>query len=289
MHVTIRGKGVVPVPVRMYNIKNVSGEIFPIGYSMHERLGDMKRFFLGLLGVVTLAILLFPGGAARIALAQTSGDDLETSLSLIRESLEIIDTIHDYQAIFYKHERVNGRLFPEEKIFMKWMAPQYIYMRFEQGEQKGQELIYVQGRNDDLMTVSPGGAMGMMTLDIATDSDMALKKNRHTVPEVGIGPNISLVLTTLEVDLQNPASTVWVEYTDSVTFNREECHLICMHKSSYAALSEVYIYRDTKLPAGFISYDENGELLESYRYVDIQTNVGLDEYDFDPSNEAYDF
>jgi hypothetical protein len=257
---------------------------------MHERFGDVRRlFFLGFLGVVALAPLFFPGGPARVAMAQTPEDDLETSLALMRESLEIIDTIYDYQAILYKHDRVNGKLFPEEKIFMKWMAPQYIYMRFEQGEQKGQELIYVRGRNDDLMTVSPGGAMGMMTLDIAPDSDMALKKNRHTVPEVGIGPNLTQALTTLEADFDNPASTVWVEYADSVIFHGDECYLIRMHESSYAALSEVYIYRDTKLPAAFISSDESGELLESYRYVDIQTNVGLDESDFDPDNEVYDF
>ena len=220
---------------------------------------------------------------------ETADDDMETALSLMKESLEIIDTLHDYRAMFYKHERINGKLFAEEKILMKWMAPQYIYMRFEQGEQKGQELIYVEGRNDDLMTVSPGGAMGVMTLEIAPDSDMALKKNRHTVPEAGIGPNLSQALDTLDTDLRDPASTVWVEYTESVSFHTEECYLIRIHESSYATLSEVYIYRDTKLPAGFISSDEGGELLESYRYTDIRTNIGLSEYDFDPNNEEYDF
>lgn len=249
----------------------------------------MKRSIVHVLIGVLLLFLCVTGGTASVVAAETPGDDMETALSLMEESLEIIDTLHDYRAIFYKQERINGKLFAEEKILMKWMAPQYIYMRFEQGEQKGQELIYVEGRNDNLMTVSPGGAMGMMTLDIAPDSDMALKKNRHTVPEAGIGPNLSQSLSILETDLRNPAATVWVEYVDSVVFDNKECHLIRIHESSYATLSEVYIYRDTKLPAGFISYDESGELFESYRYVDIHTNIGLSEYDFDPNNEEYDF
>jgi len=249
----------------------------------------MKRFVLRILLIMAFLPLSLPGGTASAAELETPGDDMETVLSLMEESLEIIDTLHDYRAIFYKQERINGKLFPEEKILMKWMAPQYIYMRFEQGEQKGQELIYVEGRNDNLMTVSPGGAMGMMTLDIAPDSDMALKKNRHTVPEAGIGPNLSQSLSILETDLRDPAATVWVEYVESVVFDNKECHLIRIHESSYATLSEVYIYRDTTLPAGFISYDKSGELFESYRYADIHTNIGLSEYDFDPNNEEYDF
>lgn len=249
----------------------------------------MKRFILYFLLIVVFLPLSFPVGTLSAVAAETPGDDMETALSLMEESLEIIDTLHDYRAIFYKQERINGKLFAEEKILMKWMAPQYIYMRFEQGEQKGQELIYVEGRNDNLMTVSPGGAMGMMTLDIAPDSDMALKKNRHTVPEAGIGPNLSQSLSILETDRRDPAATVWVEYTESVSFHNEECYLIRIHESSYAALSEVYIYRDTKLPAGFISYNVSGELFEAYRYADIRTNIGLSEYDFDPNNEEYDF
>jgi len=255
----------------------------------HERSRDMKRSVFHMLFVMACFCLLLCGAWSNDASAQSSDSDVEKSLALMKESLGIIGTIYDYQAIFYKHERINGKLFPEEKIALKWMAPQYFYMRFEQGEQKGQELIYVEGRNDNLMTVSPGGAMGMMTLDIAPDSDMAMKKNRHTVPEAGIGPNLTLALTTLEADLQDPASGVWVEFFESVSFHGEECYLIRMHKNSYADLSEVYISRDTKLPAGFISYDENGELLEEYRYADIQTNVGLGEIDFDLENEKYDF
>ena len=249
----------------------------------------MKRFIQLLLFGMTLFSLCAPGGAARAVAAEEPDGDVEAALSLMRESLDIIHTLHDYRATFHRQERINGKLFPEEMITLKWMAPQCIYMRFEEGEQMGQELIYVEGRNDNLVTVSPGGVMGMMTLDIAPDSDMALKKNRHTVPEAGIGPNLSLALAVLEADLDDPASTVWVEYIESVSFHDEDCFLIRIHESSYAHLSCVYINRDTRLPAAFISSDESGELLESYRYADIQTNVGLDESDFDPDNEEYDF
>jgi len=280
--------GIVSMPGWMYN--EITG-CTPVSltYIPIERSVGMKQLVLRLLIGIALVILFPLGGTTGVFSAETPGDDTEAALSLMKESLEIIHTIHDYQAIFYKQDRVNGNLLSEEKILMKWMAPQHIYMRFEEGEQKGQELIYVEGRNDNLMTVSPGGVMGMMTIDIAPDSDMALKKNRHTVPEAGIGPNLSLALSILETHFRDPASTIWVEYTEMISFHGEECYLIRIHESGYAHLTEVYIYRNTKLPAAFISYDEGGELLESYRYTDISTNIGLDEYDFDPNNEEYDF
>jgi len=51
----------------------------------------------------------------------------------------------------------------------------------------------------------------------------------------------------------------------------------------------IYLYRDTLLPAAFISYDENGELIEPYRYQDYQINIGLTKHDFDPDNDTYNF
>jgi hypothetical protein len=81
----------------------------------------------------------------------------------------------------------------------------------------------------------------------------------------------------------------------SVVFFGEEAYEndMCIHirieKSSYADRTDVYLYKDSLLPHTIVSYGRNRELLESYTYGDIRTNVGLDDSDFDPLNEEYNF
>ena len=69
----------------------------------------------------------------------------------------------------------------------------------------------------------------------------------------------------------------------------EKAIRIRIENSSYAPKTEIAFDPQTLLPILITSYDGDGLLVESYRYRDIKTNVGLTDADFDPENPLYHF
>jgi len=216
-------------------------------------------------------------------------DETTAAVSLLENSLEIARGLMDYQVTLYKRERVGGMLKDEERMTFKWKRPFSVYIRVEDGKEAGQEIIYVKGENEDKMVVSPGRILGGMTMKIAPDSGIVTRNNRHIITEAGITPTLERIITIITTDAGDPSSPIRVEYHDRVLFQEKPCSLIRVHESSYAYLTEIYLYRDTLLPAAFISYNEAGDLIESYRYRDYHVNIGLTDYDFDPDNDTYNF
>ncbi|MBN1883511.1 MAG: DUF1571 domain-containing protein [Deltaproteobacteria bacterium] len=216
-------------------------------------------------------------------------NDVTMALSLLEDALETARGLEDYQVTLFKRERIDGILGEEERMTFKWRRPFSVYVRVEEGGDKGQEIIYVKGEYEDKMIVSPGGILGGMTLKIAPDSGIVTKNNRHIITEAGITPTLERIISIIVTDSENPSSPIRVEYHDHILFQEKPCNLIRVHENSYAYLTEIYLYRDTLLPAAFISYNEAGELIESYRYQDYLINIGLGEDDFDPDNDEYNF
>jgi hypothetical protein len=220
---------------------------------------------------------------------RSSSGDAAAALSLLDDALEAARGLEDYQVTLYKRERIGGILGEEERMTFKWKRPFSVYVRMEEGSDRGQEIIYVMGEYEDKMLVSPGGILGGMTVKIAPDSGIVTRNNRHIITEAGITPTLERVISIITTDMEDPSSPIQVECIDSVPFQDAPCSLIRVHESHYAYLTEIYLYRDTLLPAAFISYDEGGDLIESYRYRDYQVNIGLTEHDFDPDNDSYNF
>ncbi len=57
----------------------------------------------------------------------------------------------------------------------------------------------------------------------------------------------------------------------------------------------LYIDHEHKLPIRYEAFDwpshpgASPELVEEYSYLDLRTNVGLGDHDFDPNSRAYSF
>lgn len=57
----------------------------------------------------------------------------------------------------------------------------------------------------------------------------------------------------------------------------------------YASRGEYYFTKSTHILVKAKSWDHEGRLYESYEYPELELNPGLDQWDFDPRNKAYDF
>ena len=70
----------------------------------------------------------------------------------------------------------------------------------------------------------------------------------------------------------------------------------CNHESRLVFLvAEIYVDEERLVPLRYSAYDwpakegAKPSLMEEYIYRDLKLNVGLQEKDFDPDNEEYDF
>ncbi len=133
------------------------------------------------------------------------------------------------------------------------------------------------------------GVFGVLTARISPDSVLAKRESRHTVKEAGL-PNIIDRMTRLMTEERNkPGSTIAATYLGEGYCSPEKAIRIRIEHSSYAPKTEIAFDPQTLLPVLITSYDEKGTLLESYRYREIKTNVGLTNADFDPKNPLYHF
>ncbi len=211
--------------------------------------------------------------------------------------------VRDYTCVFIKQERVNGKLLPEQTIFMKARKqPFSIYMKWVGEVNRGQEALYVAGKNDGKLKVHPGGILGIFNLNLDPEGGRAMNHNRHPITEAGIGHSLLLIREELALSRKNKEGEITAlekkAGEDSVfrcfrTVLPAEKVKRGLKKASreeyYAAISEVCLDIGSLLPVSIAIYDSKGELLEKYGYREIKCNVGLTDRDFDPDNDEYSF
>jgi len=101
-----------------------------------------------------------------------------------------IEKLQDYSAKLAKRERIGGKLLDYEYMFIKVRhQPFSVYMLFlGPPELKGQEVLYVQGTNDDKMWAHGVGLQKTMfgTVAIKPDGPIAMRNQRYPLTELGI-------------------------------------------------------------------------------------------------------
>jgi len=247
---------------------------------IHRFLKETASF-----GLVVSFLLFFP----LLLSAQGGVDTTERVLEELKKCQERANALNEYTLTLIKQERIRGRLNPAENIFVKWKKPLMIYMKINSGKNKGREIIYVKGRNNDKMMVSPGGILGALTIRISPESRLAFRDNRHSVAEAGMASTIRRINSTIKEDMKKPGHEIRLSYVGDEIYDGNGTIHIRVEKSSYADSTEIYIYKSSHLICALFSYDESGSLIESYLYKEIKTDVKLTDKDFDPKNEEYKF
>jgi hypothetical protein len=241
-----------------------------------------------------LFLLSFSAAAPATSSAGGEADSSGKALAELKRSQERADSLTAYTLTLIKQERIRGRLNEEQNIFVKWKKPSMIYLKINSGNDRGREIIYVKGKNNDKMIVSPGGILGAITIKISPESRVAMRNNRHSVVEAGMAATIKRINSTIREDMKKPGHGIHLSCLGVEMYGETETIHIRVEKSSYADRTEIYLYNDSingrsHLIYAIHSYDKKGSLIESYTYKDINAKVKLTEVDFDPKNEDYRF
>lgn len=210
--------------------------------------------------------------------------DVDPLPELIDAARDAYAPVNDYTCTFVKQERVQGRLLDRQTMAMSVRAePFSVYLRFLGPESvAGQEACYVASRHPGQMRVKPAGwkaALGFVTLDL--DDPRAMKHNRHTLADAGIGSLIEKIARNysevIDAD-QRPTLRLADCVLGQTCCTRVEIRPA--PQSNSERTSVVYFDHQSKLPIRFEAYTGSGELLEEYTYLDLKTNVCLTDCTF---------
>ena len=216
--------------------------------------------------------------------------------------IQDIEKIQDYSAVMVKRERIGDRLNDPEYMFIKVRhKPFSVYMYFlEPAALKGQEVIWVEGRNDGKMWAHPGGIRNKLigTVSLDPTGPIAMQGNRYPITEIGV---LNLVRRLIEVGEQDAQyGECEVKFFEGAKINDRVCTCIQVvhpvpRRNFRFHLARIYVDKELNIPIRYESYDwprEPGgkpQLIEEYTYLNVKVNNGFTDEDFDIRNSNYNF
>jgi len=231
------------------------------------------------------------------------------NMLLLEKGCRYLESVPDYTTTFSKQEYVGGELSENQVINLKCRhQPFSVYMKWVVGD-KGQELLYVDGQNEDKMLVKMGGLKGRLvpTLKLDPTGSLAMQESRYPITKAGIMALAETIIDYRKKDLEQNLNTECVMLSNQ-KFDGKDCYCFIAHfanakESEIYRKSVIYIDQKTCLPIfvrGF-GWPEDGlasaspeeldekTLIESYSYTDINMKSELATSEFSKTNKNYRF
>jgi hypothetical protein len=219
---------------------------------------------------------------------------MDQAMQLAAAARQSFQSVKDYTCLLIKQERINGRLEPENvmetkirnqpfSVYLRWLGPKAVI---------GQEAAFVAGRNNNMMRVHATGFKGAFGfLSIAPNDPRVMEHSRHTITEAGLGNLIGRLNTCWELDRQQ--NTAQVRIAD-YEYDKRRCTRVEIIRPGQSTgpcsfyRSVAYFDKETHLPVRVELYDwprtggsPEGDIVESYSYVNMRFNMGLSDAVFE--------
>ena len=195
--------------------------------------------------------------------------------------------VNDYTCRFARKELLaGGEIHEHTTVFFKFMKPERFYMHWPSD---WIEAIYVEGRYDNKMMIEGGKLFSF--LSIGVDPKRALKYNRHTIKEAGIGHVLALIEANYHQARNDREVAIAFEKEDTVG-NRPTWRYqgtFPVGRGYYGHVIHLDFDQQSHLPVRIEVLGWQNEFLEAYSFTDLKLNVGLGDADFDINNPAYHF
>jgi hypothetical protein len=243
---------------------------------------------------------------------------LDEALQIARDGLARMNReLIDYRGTITKRERVNGVLGPENQMSFKIRAKRpdldqsmAVYLKFEKPDSAaGREVIWVADQNDGKLVVHESGMLSLVPVPLLNPKGfLAMQGNRYPITEIGFQNLVDQLLERGRWIEQEGGSDV--AFVESYLVGDRECLLIQVRPRIIAgaqtmgtvqetkidfSLAEIAIDKARQIPLRYAAYgipdnpDDSPPLLEEYTYTNVETNVGLEDIDFDPANKSYQY
>ena len=209
-------------------------------------------------------------------------------LGFLKHAIENYEkSTRDYTGIFYKQERLNGRLGKENKIAFKFKeAPYSVYLEWLENAKETDRLLYVKGQREDKMLVHPTGLFGFIK-SVKRDprGKDALKSSLYTCDEFGFYNTLKRIIGYYEMGTQS--GDLVIEYTGIENVDGRRCisfegflpNKACYDTARMVAKFDV----EYLVPVVLERYDWDDRLLFRSSFKDLAFNVGLQDQSFTPA------
>ena len=227
---------------------------------------------------------------------------LRRAMELAAASRAQASRLADSAYTFVKRERFDGKLCDFEAMFMKVRErPFSVYVQtLGPVQPKGQEAIYVDGRNNNQAFVHMVGfrhrLIGTLSLD-PLGAEM-MSGNKYPMTSAGFVKLLDKVTKMYEVEGAFPETQVQI-FTGAKVDGRSCTCVEVSHPvrrpEFFFALTRIFYDDELNLPIRWEAYDwpqrpgTEPPLSEEYTFRDVRVNVGLTDRDFDIENDQYGY
>ncbi|MBN1903904.1 MAG: DUF1571 domain-containing protein [Deltaproteobacteria bacterium] len=210
---------------------------------------------------------------------------------LVTESIKKFEQVKDFTCTLEKKVNKNGTIYYDPEIRAKCKKPAHYYFKWVKGRFEGQEVIFDQGRNNNKIVGHSGGLFGFITLRIDPEGSIAMKRNHHPLKRSGLVKIYDILEDSYARHKETGAGTIGLA-GEGIVDDRAVWIIRGVFPPDmgfYNAKITLSLDKEHLLPLKVTVYDWSGELYEEYIFHNLKFNVGLNEKDFDPENDKYNF
>jgi hypothetical protein len=211
---------------------------------------------------------------------------MEEPLRLIGAARRAFARVHDYRCTLIKQERLDGHLTPETVLALEARTePNSVHLRWQEPTSyRGQEALYVEGKNNGKLRARGAGALGLIGfISLDPDSPRAKGNSKYRISEAGLGYVIERYAAGWKLERKLDQSLVKIDLGE---FAGRACIRVEIDHPTRAEgliYSRCIVWFDqlSSLPVHVENYDWPKDehspalLAERFSFVNIQTNVGL--------------
>jgi hypothetical protein len=259
-------------------------------------LGRTARAWLGLvapLGFVAAVAAAASGLSAARGQPSQAATAMDRPIAFLDQTRAALRRVADYECTLVSRERVHGKLLPEQVMTTRARRqPFSVYLHFDAPDSsRGQEVCFVEGRNKGMMRIHPAGWRGIVGfVSIDPNDPRVFEECRHPITEAGLWSAMDETARYWETERRLNKTEVRI---DACQFQQRPCTRIeTTHPIPGAG--PVYAYRcvlcvddETHLPVRIEAYDRprpsgapGGDLLECYSYLNLRSNLGIQDAAF---------
>lgn len=223
---------------------------------------------------------------------------------LLAEAQKRLEDVASYTATFVKQERIGGTLSDIQMIQMRmWHQPMRVFMRWENGKDAGQRVIFAADENDGEMMVRMlrGLEARLGVISLSPESSLAMKHSRYPVTKVGLLELTKIIREHVQTDIKS-TSGITAKLLERQPLDGRDCLVVTTEyakpelapddKHEYRK-TMVFIDSQTKLPICIRCYGwpetiagsnpeklDQTTLLELYAYKNIDFGAIVKREDF---------